>query len=84
MSLKKAKEMQEQARKISMLLKAEGYTTGMIALGVNDSAAVDVFETRKDALNIMYRMIDNLNDKDKLILLAMLFGIDLGGEKSED
>ena len=81
MSLKKAKEMQEQTRKISMLLKAEGYTTGVIALGTDDSAAVNVFGTRKDALKIIYHMIENLNDKDKLILLAMLFGIDLGGGK---
>ena len=84
MSLNKAKEIQEQARKISMLLKAEGYTTGVIALGTDDSAAVNVFGTRKDALKIIYHMIKNLNDKDKLILLAMLFGISLGGEKSGD
>ena len=83
MSLKKAKELQEQARKISMLLKAEGYTAGLIALGTDDSAAVNVFGTRKDALRIIYHIIENLNDKDKLILLAMLFGIDLGGGKYE-
>lgn len=82
MSLKKAKEIQEQARKISMLLKAEGYTTGVIALGTDDSAAVNVFGTRKDALKIIYHMIKNLNDKDKLILLSLILGIDLeGGNK---
>lgn len=85
MSLKKAKEIQGQARKISMLLKAEGYTAGLIALGTDDSAAVNVFGTRKDALNIIYRIIQSLKDEDKLILLAMLFGIDLGRkQKNED
>ena len=43
MSLEKAKEIQEQARKISMLLKAEGYKVGLIALGTDKSAAVNVF-----------------------------------------
>ena len=85
MSLKKAKEIQGQARKISMLLKAEGYTAGLIALGTDDSAAVNVFGTRKDALNIIYRIIQSLKDEDKLMLLAMLFGIELGGkQKNED
>ena len=84
MSLKKAKEMQEQIKEISKLLKKEGYKVGLIALGTDKSAGVNIFGTRKDALNIIYRIIQSLKDEDKLILLAMLFGIDLGGEKSED
>lgn len=36
MSLKKAKEIQGQIKEISKLLKAEGYTTGVIALGTYD------------------------------------------------
>ena len=80
MSLKKAKEIQRQVKEISRLLKKEGYKVGLIALGTDDSAAVNVFGTRKDALRIIYNIIENLNDKDKLILLSMLFGIGLGGE----
>ena len=80
MSLKKAKEIQGQIKEISKLLKKEGYKVGLIALGTDDSAAVNVFGTRKDALRIIYNIIENLNDKDKLILLSMLFGIILGGE----
>ena len=80
MSLKKAKEIQGQIKEISKLLKKEGYKVGLIALGTDKSAAVNVFGTKKDALRIIYHIIENLNDKDKLILLAMLFGIDLGGK----
>lgn len=67
-----------------MNLKKEGYQVGLIALGTDDSAAVNIFGTRKDALHIIYHIIENLNDKDKLILLAMLFRIDLGEEKQEN
>lgn len=82
MSLKKAKEIQEQIKEISKLLKKEGYKVGLIALGTDKSAAVNVFGTRKDALKIIYHMIKNLNDKDKLILLSLILGIDLeGGNK---
>ena len=82
MSLKKAKEIQGQIKEISKLLKKEGYKVGLIALGTDDSAAVNVFGTRKDALKIIYHMIKNLNDKDKLILLSLILGIDLeGGNK---
>ncbi len=85
MSLKKVKEIQEQIKEISKLLKKEGYKVGLIALGTDKSAAVNVFGTRKDALNIIYRIIQSLKDEDKLILLAMLFGIDLGRkQKNED
>ena len=85
MSLKKAKEIQEQIKEISKLLKKEGYKVGLIALGTDESAAVNVFGTKKDALRIIYHIIENLNDKDKLILLAMLFGIDVGRkQKNED
>lgn len=79
MSLKKAKEIQGQIKEISKLLKKEGYKVGLIALGTDKSAAVNVFGTRKD----IYRIIQSLKDEDKLILLAMLFGIDLGGENNE-
>ena len=48
MSLKKAKEIQEQIKEISKLLKKEGYKVGLIALGTDKSAAVNVFGTRKE------------------------------------
>ena len=85
MSLKKAKEMQEQAKEIAKLLKKEGYRAGLVALGTDNTIAVNPFGSRKDTVHIIYSIIENMKDEDKLILLAMLFGIDLGGkQKNED
>ena len=77
MSLEKAKEIQEQAKEIASLLKKDGYRAGLIALGTDNTIAVNPFGNKKDTVHIIYSIIENMNEKDKLILLAMILGIDL-------
>lgn len=62
---------------IARLLKEEGYKAGLIALGTDNTIAVNPFGNRKDTVHIIYSIIENMNDKDKLILLAMILGVDL-------
>lgn len=64
MSLKKAKEIQGQIKEISKLLKKEGYKVGLIALGTDKSAAVNVFGTFKTLEDLF---INTGDEYDKLI-----------------
>lgn len=79
MGSEEAKEMQKQAEEISTILKNSGYRAGLIALSKDVGTAINAFGTRKDALNTIYNIIENLDDKDKLILLSLILGIDLEG-----
>lgn len=78
--MKDNREVQEQATKISDLLEKAGYRAGLITLGTDDVIAVRSFGTRKDTIHLIYDIIENLKEEDKLILLAMILRIDLGEE----
>lgn len=77
MDFKEVKKVQGQAKEIAKLLKKSGYRAGLIALGTDDAIAVNPFGNRKDTVHIIYSIIENMKDEDKLILLAMILGIDL-------
>lgn len=78
--MKEVKEIQKQAKEIARLLKKEGYRAGLIALGTDNTIAVNPFGNRKDTVHIIYNIIENMKEEDKLILLAMILRIDLGGK----
>ena len=77
MSFKEVKKVQGQAKEIARLLKEEGYKAGLIALGTDNTIAVNPFGNRKDTVHIIYNIIKNMKEEDKLILLAMILGVDL-------
>lgn len=78
--MKEVKEIQKQATEIAKILKKEGYEAGVIALGKGTGVATNVFGSRKDVLFTVYTILENLKEEDKLMLLAMILGIKLGGE----
>lgn len=71
------RKIQEQATEISDLLEKAGYRAGLISLGTDDVIAVRNFGTRKDTIHLIHDIIENMKEEDKLILLAMILGIDL-------
>lgn len=73
--IKEVKKVQGQAKEIAKLLKKDGYRAGLIALGTDNTIAVNPFGNRKDTVHIIYSIIENMNDEDKLILLGMILGI---------
>lgn len=77
---KEVKEIQEQAIGIAKILKKEGYEAGVIALGRGTGVATSIFGSRKDVLFVVYTILENLKEEDKLILLSMISGIKLGDE----
>lgn len=77
MSFKEVKKVQGKAKEIARLLKEEGYRAGLIALGTDNTIAVNPFGNRKDTVHIIYNIIKNMKEEDKLILLAMILGVDL-------
>ena len=78
--MKEVKKIQEQATEIAKILKKEGYEAGVIALGKGTGVATNVFGSRKDVLFTVYTILENLKEEDKLMLLSMILGIDLGDE----
>lgn len=42
--------------------------------------ATNVFGSRKDVLFTVYTILENLKEEDKLMLLSMILGINLGDE----
>lgn len=78
--MKEVKKVQGQAKEIAKLLKKEGYRAGLVALGTDNTIAVNPFGSRKDTVHIIYSIIKNMKDEDKLILLSMILGIKLGDE----
>ena len=73
--MKEVKEIQKQATEIAKILKKEGYRAGLVALGTDNTIAVNPFGNRKDTVHIIYSIIENMNNEDKLILLGMILGI---------
>lgn len=78
--MKEVKEIQKQATEIAKILKKEGYEAGVIALGKGTGVATNVFGNRKDVLFTVYTILENLKEEDKLMLLSMILGINLGDE----
>lgn len=78
--MKEVKKIQEQATEIAKILKKEGYEAGVIALGKGTGVATNVFGNRKDVLFTVYTILKNLKEEDKLMLLSMILGINLGDE----
>lgn len=78
--MKEVKKIQEQATEIAKILKKEGYEVGVIALGKGTGVATNVFGSRKDVLFTVYTILENLKEEDKLMLLSMILGINLGDE----
>lgn len=79
--MKEIKGIQKQTTEIAKILKKEGYEAGVIALGKGTGVATSVFGSRKDVLFTVYTILENLKEEDKLILLSMISGIKLGGQK---
>ena len=78
--IQEGKEIQGLIEVVFKTLEKGGFKAGLMSLKKDDLVVVDTFGNRKDTVHIIYNIIKNMKDEDKLILLAMILEIDLGGK----
>lgn len=78
--IQEGKEIQGLIEVVFKTLEKWGFKAGLMSLEKDDLVVVDTFGNRKDTVHIIYSIIENLKEEDKLILLSMILGIKLGDE----